>query len=112
MARRLPTRLGHGVYLFHADAPIGNPRNRRGMAQHYVGYADELARRIVIQLGGTEQAAAIMRAFVAAGVGIELARIWPGATRYDERRLKRMKNAPRRLCPICRSGHRPRLDEE
>jgi hypothetical protein len=114
MARRLAGRPGHGVYLFHADEPIGDTSNPRGMARHYIGYADELACRIAIQLAGTERAAAIMRAFVAAGVGIELARIWPGASRRFERQLKRQKNAPRRLCPICRGAYRYRqsLDEE
>jgi hypothetical protein len=114
MALRPHARGGHGVYLFHADEPIGDKSNPRGQARHYIGYADELACRIAIQLAGTAQAAAIMRAFIAAGVGIELARIWPGATRRFERQLKRQKNAPRRICPICRGGYRYQqtLDEE
>jgi hypothetical protein len=92
-----------GVYLFHADEPIGNLSNPRAMARHYIGYADRLTERIAIQLAGNAQAAALMRAFIAAGVGVELARIWPGATRRFERQLKRQKNAPRRICPICRA---------
>jgi hypothetical protein len=103
MAPRLHARHGRGVYLFHADEPIGNLSNPRAMARHYIGYADELACRIAIQLAGNAQSAALMRAFIAAGVGVELARIWPGATRRFERQLKRQKNAPRRLCPICRT---------
>jgi hypothetical protein len=71
---------------------------------NYIGYADELAVRIAVQLAGNAQAAALMRAFIAAGVGVELARIWPGATKRFERQLKRQKNAPRRLCPICRGS--------
>lgn len=107
----MPPRLHHrdrrGVYLFHADEPIGNLSNPRAMARHYIGYADDLAVRIAIQLTGNAQSAALMRAFIAAGVGVELARIWPGATRRFERQLKRQKNAPRRICPICREAHGP-----
>ena len=33
------------------------------------------------------------------GIGFLVVATWPG-TRYDERRLKRRKNAPR-LCPAC-----------
>jgi hypothetical protein len=91
-----------GVYLFHADEPIGNLSNPRAMARHYIGYADKLTERIAIQLAGNAQAAALMRAFIEAGIGVELARIWPGASRRFERQLKRQKNAPRRICPICR----------
>jgi hypothetical protein len=97
-----------GVYLFHADQPIGNLSNPRAMARHYIGYADRLTERIAVQLAGRQQAAALMRAFIAAGIGVELARIWPGAPRRFERQLKRQKNAPRRICPICRAA-RPAL---
>jgi hypothetical protein len=104
MAPRLHrAQPGHGVYLFHADEPIGNLTNPRAMARHYIGYADELACRIAQQLAGNAHSAALMRAFINAGVGVELVRIWPGATRRFERQLKRLKNTPRRLCPICRS---------
>jgi hypothetical protein len=104
MAPPLHHSAYRGVYLFHADEPIGNLSNPRAMARHYIGYADKLTERIAIQLAGNAQAAALMRAFIAAGVGVELARIWPGATKRFERRLKRQKNAPRRLCPICRGA--------
>jgi hypothetical protein len=93
-----------GVYLFHADEPIGNRANPRAMARHYIGYADHLTRRVAQQLAGNTQSAALMRAFIAAGIGVELAQVWPGASKRFERKLKRQKNAPRRICPICRAS--------
>jgi hypothetical protein len=54
---------GHGVYLFHADRPIGNLANPRAQARHYLGYADDLTSRIAVQLAGNAQAAALMHAF-------------------------------------------------
>jgi len=62
-----------GVYLFHADEPIGNRDNPRAMARHYIGYSDKLTERIAVQLAGNAQSAALMRAFIAAGIGVELA---------------------------------------
>jgi hypothetical protein len=85
------------VYLLHFLAPIGNPANRRAMAQHYIG-ADLNGSRISVQTAG--QGAAIVRYVQAQGIGFQVARTWPGG-REVERRLKRRKNAPR-LCPICR----------
>jgi hypothetical protein len=90
-----------GAYLFHAARPIGNLANRRAMARHYLGWADCLERRTTEQAAGNGQAAALMRAFRAAGVPVQLVRTWPGASRTDERRLKNRKNAAR-LCPVCR----------
>jgi hypothetical protein len=44
-----------------------------------------------------------------AGIGFEVARTWDGDRRL-ERRLKNQRNAPARLCPICRAapGRQPR----
>jgi predicted GIY-YIG superfamily endonuclease len=90
-----------GVYLLHAMEPIGNPLNPRAMAQHYIGYGDDLERRIADQLQGNGHAAALPRAFRRAGVAVFVARVWPGAGRDLERRLKRRKKA-RAICPACR----------
>lgn len=88
------------VYLLHFAEPIGNPANRRAMAQHYIGWTSEPAKRMDRHAAGN--GAAIMRAVHARHIRVELARTWSG-TRTLERQLKRRKNA-RQLCPICRAG--------
>ena len=42
-----------------------------------------------------------MEVIAAAGIGWKVVRTWAG-DRAFERRLKRRKNTPRRLCPVCR----------
>jgi hypothetical protein len=90
------------VYLLHFLAPIGNPANRRAMAQHYLG-VDLSGTRISVQTAGA--GAAIVRYVQAQGIGFVVAASWPGG-RDLERRLKRRHNAPQ-LCPICGSRTRP-----
>jgi hypothetical protein len=89
----------HNVcYLLHFDAPLGNPQNRRGQAQHYLGHADRLDCRALQHLTG--RGAKITQALVARGIGFQIARTWPGSRSF-ERKLKNRKNS-RLLCPICR----------
>jgi putative endonuclease len=90
------------VYLIHFDRPLGDPNNPRGQAQHYIGYADNLAERIVQHWHGN--GAKIIAAAVAAGITWSCVRTWPG-DRKLERKLKNLHNAPR-LCPVCRRPHR------
>ena len=45
--------------------------------------------------------ARLMEVIKDAGIEWKLVRVWPG-DRGLERRLKRRKNTPRRLCPVCR----------
>lgn len=85
------------VYLLHFDEPIGNRENPRAMAQHYIGYADHLGRRIAEHLTG--RGAKITQELHRRGIGFDIARTWSG-DRSFERRLKNRKNA-RALCPIC-----------
>jgi hypothetical protein len=85
-------------YLLHFDAPLGNPGNPRGRAQHYLGYADRLDRRALEHLTG--RGAKITQALFARGIGFVIARTWPGSRSF-EKKLKRQKMGPR-LCPIWR----------
>jgi hypothetical protein len=90
------------VYLLHFERPLHH-------ASHYCGYVEDgpegaaasVERRLSRHLrgGGSPLVAAVHRA----GISVEVARVWPGASRGDERRLKRRKGAPR-LCPICNPG--------
>lgn len=88
------------VYLIHFDAPLGNPDNPHGQAQHYIGFTDDLPARLEAHRKGN--GAAIMAAVNLAGIGWTLARTWTGG-RGLEKQLKRRKKA-RCLCPLCKKG--------
>lgn len=88
-----------GVYLLHFV-----PRYKH--AQHYMGYADDIPRRVYEHEFG-QSAARLTTAAAAAGVRMFLARTWPGGDRTLERKLKGGMNAKRtgslaRLCPFCK----------
>lgn len=87
---------GPGVYLLHFDRPFSH-------ARHYTGWGACIASRVAQHRRG--DGATLMRHVVAAGIGFEVARIWPGADRGKERRLKRSGGASR-YCPLCRPGLR------
>jgi predicted GIY-YIG superfamily endonuclease len=88
------------VYIAHFGQRIGNPEKSKGQAQHYVGYAEpwRFERRVREHLRG--QGAKITRFVVAQGIPITFFPIKRGATKEDERRIKRAGHAPK-LCPIC-----------
>ena len=88
------------VYLLHFERPIAPGRHT---TQHYIGHADDLARRIQAhhagRYGGGSGCAKLCAVAHERGIGFTVARLWRGG--YDlERRLKRLK-AGRRLCPVC-----------
>lgn len=90
-----------GVYLLHFE-----PRFKH--AGHYLGYADDIGARVYQHEYGQSQAH-LVTAAVAAGVSLHVARVWPGADRNAERRLKGGRQAKRtgslaRLCPKCNPG--------
>lgn len=86
------------VYLIHFERPIGDPGNRRGQAQHYLGWS---SKPVIERLKRHENArgARIMAVCQELGVAWKLARTWDGP-RALERRLKNLHNSPK-LCPIC-----------
>ena len=85
---------GAGVYLLHFERPYQH-------AQHYLGYSPRIADRLERHAAGT--GARLTQVVKDAGIGWTLARVWPGATRQDERRLKR-RGSGRRQCPTCKAG--------
>ena len=85
----LPT--GPVVYLLHFQTPYQH-------ATHYLGWSVCLAARLAHHRAG--RGARLMAAVSAAGIDVTVARVWCGATRYDERRLHNRKEN-RALCPIC-----------
>lgn len=82
----------NGVYLLHFNQPYQH-------ARHYLGYADDITRRLKDHRKGT--GARLTQVLKANRISFRLAATWPGADRHFERRLKNRKNAAK-LCPICR----------
>lgn len=91
MSRRSQPQAGT-VYLIHFETRLKH-------AGHYLGFATDLPQRMDQHRGGN--GARLMEVIAAAGIGWKVVRTWAG-DRSFERRLKRRKNTPRRLCPVCR----------
>lgn len=79
------------VYLLHLDQPLSH-------AQHYVGFTTNLRARLMSHRLG-RSGARYMEVVKERGIGFRLVRTWSGDRNF-ERRIKRLKNAPR-YCPIC-----------
>ena len=90
------------VYLIHFDRPIGNPDNPRAQAQHYIGWTESLADRMLAHFKG--HGSAIMAYLSGSKIGWQVARTWEGNRRL-ERKLKNRKNA-KMFCPICQRKHK------
>lgn len=90
---------GSLVYLLHFSQPIGSD-NRKGSAQHYIGFcieSQQLIRRIRQHTRG--EGAKITAAAVRSGGQLHIAAVWVGR-RELERELKSRRNTPK-FCPIC-----------
>jgi len=79
------------VYLLHFN-------HKYHHAQHYLGYAWNLPRRLNEHRIGS--GARLTQVIKEAGLKFTLVKVWEG-DRKEERRMKNLKNA-RLLCPICR----------
>jgi predicted GIY-YIG superfamily endonuclease len=66
-------------------------------AQHYLGWALDVDARVAIHQRG--RGARLVRQALAAGISVELVRIWPEADQKRERSLKR--GGLKRYCPSC-----------
>lgn len=87
-----PAEPAAGVaYLLHFHRPYRH-------ARHYTGWTTDLPARLAEHAAG--HGARLLAVVAEAGIGWTLARTWPGATRADERALKRQGGASRR-CPLC-----------
>lgn len=89
--------MSGGLYLLHFE-----PRYRH--AGHYLGYASSIERRVAEHLACGSHSSPLVRAALAAGSVVTVARTWPGETRTTERRLKRQGGLSRH-CPTCRASH-------
>jgi hypothetical protein len=88
----MPTAGPGTAYLLHFDGPFGH-------ARHYLGFCENgnLFDRIDYHLKG--RGSRLVKAAVEAKCGIFIVRLWQGATRDDERRLKNHSSV--RYCPAC-----------
>jgi len=82
-----------GVYLLHFT-----PQYKH--AKHYLGWSDDVLRRIEQHLSGGRHASPLVQAALRAGSAVTLVRVWPGADRTLEALLKRRKESTV-LCPLC-----------
>jgi predicted GIY-YIG superfamily endonuclease len=79
------------VYLLHFDQPYKH-------ARHYVGWtARNVGRRLAEHAAG--RGARLLAVVREAGIGWQLARMWPGG-RARERQIKR-QGGHARHCPLC-----------
>jgi predicted GIY-YIG superfamily endonuclease len=80
------------VYLIHFDRPYKH-------AAHYIGWTSQsVEERFAQHVSGN--GARLIEVVVAAGIGLQIARVWPDQNRKFERKLKN-RNGARRICPIC-----------
>lgn len=85
------------VLLLHFDRPV----NPNFPARHYLEYAADIPARLRDHLSGDRtRTSGIMYACFERGIGFTVARVWCGATRRDEYRLRRLADNPG-LCPMC-----------
>lgn len=92
-----------GCYLlcFHRNGI----KSHLSHAGHYLGFAEDIGRRLRLHRAGCS-GVRFIAAVVAAGHDLKLTRIWPGADRKMERKLKGHRGKKRagslaRKCPIC-----------
>lgn len=79
------------VYILHLESPLGH-------ARHYVGWAKQVNKRIEHHKHGT--GARFTQVCVERGIDFTLARVFEGADRNFERKLKKT-HSTKDYCPIC-----------
>jgi hypothetical protein len=86
------------IYVLHFERPYHH-------ARHYVGFAEhDVENRVREQLTSTgRRPSPLVRAVVAAGIGVVLAAVIEG-TREDERKIKRGAKTSS-VCPHCREAY-------
>ena len=92
----IPDPNAGGVYLLALYLNGAHTAYRH--AKHYLGWAANVRERLAAHRSG--KGARFTQVVLAEGYDIQLVRLWPGASRIEERRLKRWHGGAR-LCPIC-----------
>ena len=88
------------VYLLHISPPYRH-------ARHYIGYTErEVMERVHDHFGsGRGRQSPLVRAAIAAGCTVVIARIWPDGDRALEQKFKKWRKGPL-LCPKCNAKPR------
>jgi hypothetical protein len=82
------------IYLIHFSRPFKH-------ARHYIGWTLDVDRRVGQEhMNGHARSNPLVKAALADGINLTLAKVWEGKTKNDERRLKNRGGASR-CCPIC-----------
>ena len=90
-----PLRVGGLImYLLHFDRPLSN-------RQHYLGSTLEARKGARWLSHAKGQGGAFTRRFAKAGIGFQVAAVWPISCRLVEHDRKKHGHLDR-LCPICR----------
>jgi hypothetical protein len=77
----------------HFDRPVFG-------AQHYLGWSTNITARVALHQRG--RGARLVAQALAAGISVELVRVWPEVDKTKERALKR--TGPKSYCPLCGRG--------
>lgn len=83
------------VYILHLNTPLGH-------ARHYVGWAKKVNKRFEHHKNGC--GARFTQVCVERGIDFVLARVFEGADKSFERKLKNTNNT-KDYCPICMGDH-------
>lgn len=89
------TATKQGVYLLCFDTPYKH-------SKHYCGWGKNVHTRVDAQLQNKRTAAKFVKVVHRAGIKIHLARLWTGADRKFERKLKDSHNL-KHYCPRCKA---------
>jgi hypothetical protein len=73
------------------------------MTRDYLGYAEDVDRRVAEHLGCGVKSSPLVWAALGAGCTVTVAAVFAGKTRTDERRCKR-RGGLGRVCPTCRAA--------
>jgi hypothetical protein len=93
------------VYLLHLSHPL-TAQSGKGVkySQHYLGWTDDLDRRIQEHRTGHHRVSArLMEVAHERNIGFVVARVWEDGDRWLERLLKSHKRH-RDFCPVCQAA--------
>lgn len=90
------------VFLLHFNAPYQH-------ARHYLEYTARTVEARVSdhRAGFAYRTVPLMLALHQSGITFDVARVWPNASKADEKRLRDLHDNPR-LCPVCNPALRLR----
>lgn len=92
-----PRGVPGDVYLIHLERGLVPEHG----STHYIGWTAHGSLFDRIETHAQGEGSPLLRAANERGIAWAVARVWRGADRHFERRLKRRRKA-KHLCPVCR----------